>query len=64
MVKTLVDEEVVQSSAPAVPSSERTAQATVASKSGVEPKLAAVAEPQVDCYDSCLDLSALFLGRG
>ena len=64
MVKTLVDEEVVQSSAPAVSSNKRTAQATLASKTRVEPNLAAVAEPQVDFYDSCLDLSALFLGRG
>jgi len=63
-VKTLVDEQEVQSSAPAVSSNERAAQASLAHKSKAEPKLVAVAQPQVDYYESCLDLSALFLGRG
>ena len=66
-MKTLVAEPEVQSSSPASTQDARprqAAQEVIRSQSKAEPKTPAVAEAQVDCYESCLDLSALFLGRG
>jgi hypothetical protein len=65
-VKTL-DEQEVQSSAPAVSKNEtvrQAAQKAFENKPKAEAKTPAVPQSQVDCYESCLDLSALFLGRG
>ena len=66
-MKTLVDEQEVQSSAPAITQDAKprqAAQAVVWSQSKAEPKTPAVVPAQVDCYESCLDLAALFLPRG
>jgi len=66
-VKTLVAEQEVQSSGAAITQDARPRQATqevIRSQSKAEPKTPAVAQAQVDCYESCLDLSALFLPRG
>jgi len=63
-VKTLVDEQEVQSS-PAIGRDERSRQ--VAPTIIVSQKKAAPAvlpETQPDRYESCLDLAAQFLGRG
>jgi hypothetical protein len=63
-VKTLVDEQEVQSS-PEIKRDERVRQETpvvMVSQKKVVP--ATPADTQQDCYESCLDLAALFLGRG
>lgn len=65
-MKTL-DEQEVQSSAPAVSRNEtvrQAAQKAFENKAKAEPKTPAVADSQADCYESCLDLAALYLGRG
>jgi hypothetical protein len=63
-VKTLVEEQEVQSSSPAIPQNVRAPQAGMQNQIKVETKTPVVAQPQADCYESCLDLAALFLGRG
>jgi hypothetical protein len=63
-VKTLVDEQEVQSSSPAIPQNARVPQARIQSQPKAEAKTPVVAQPQADCYESCLDLAALFLARG
>jgi len=63
-VKTLVDEQEVQSSSPAIPQNARVLQAHIQSQTKAEAKTPVVAQPQADCYESCLDLAALFLARG
>jgi len=63
-VKTLVDEQEVQSSSPAIPQKARVPQARIQSQTKAEAKTPAIAQPQADCYESCLDLAALFLARG
>jgi len=63
-VKTLVEEQEVQSS-PEIGRDERSRQ--VAPTVIVSQKKAVSATPpdtQTDCYESCLDLAAQFLGRG
>jgi hypothetical protein len=63
----ILDEQEVQSGTPAVSRNEtvrQAAQKAFENKANAEPKTPAVAQSQVDCYESCLDLSALFLGRG
>jgi len=59
-----VDEQEVQSSSPAIPQKARAPQAGTQNQIKVEAKTAVVAPPQADCYESCLDLAALFLARG
>jgi len=66
-VKSLVAEQEVQSSSPAVTQDAKprqAAQEVIRSQSKAEPKTPAVAPAKVDCYESCLDLAALFLARG
>lgn len=63
-MKTLVDEQEVQSSSPVIPQNAGAPQARVKIQIKAEAKAPVVAQPQVDCYESCLDLSALFLPRG
>ena len=63
-MKTLVDEQEVQSSSPAIPQKARVPQAGIQNQIKVEAKTPVVAQPQADCYESCLDLAALFLARG
>lgn len=63
-MKTLVDEQEVQSS-PAIGRDERSQQVAptvIASQKKAVP--ATHPDAQTDCYESCLDLAALFLGRG
>jgi len=63
-VKTLVDEQEVQSS-PEIKRDERVRQvAPAVMVSQKKPVPATSADKQTDCYESCLDLAALFLGRG
>jgi len=63
-VKTLVDEQEVQSS-PEIKRDERVRQvAPVVMVSQKKAVPATSADKQTDCYESCLDLAALFLGRG
>ena len=63
-MKTLVEEQEVQSSSPAVPQKARAPQARIQSQIKAEAKTPVVAQPQADCYESCLDLAAQFLARG
>ena len=63
-MKALVEEQEVQSSSPSVPQNAAAAQARIQSQIKAEAKPPIVAQPQADCYESCLDLAALFLGRG
>jgi hypothetical protein len=63
-VKTLVDEQEVQSSSPAIPQKARVPQAGIQSQTKAEAKTPVVTQPQADCYESCLDIAALFLARG
>jgi len=63
-VKTLVDEQEVQSGSPAIPQKARVPEARIQSQAKAEAKTPVVAQPQADCYESCLDLAALFLARG
>lgn len=63
-MKTLVDEQEVQSS-PEIKRDERVRQvapAVIVSQTKAVPPTPGDAQP--DCYESCLDLAALFLGRG
>ncbi|HEY4679254.1 MAG TPA: hypothetical protein VIJ01_18960 [Candidatus Angelobacter sp.] len=65
-MKTLVDEQEIQSN-PAIERDERSRHE--APKIGVRQRVAVPATPpaaqsQTDCYESCLDLAAEFLGRG
>jgi hypothetical protein len=65
-VKTLVDEQEIQSS-PAVSRKERKPQAApsnIGSYKREMPTTSSVSAPPADCYESCLDLSAEFLARG
>ena len=63
-MKTLVDEQEVQSSSPVTPQIARAPQARIQSQIKAEAKTPVVAQPQVECYESCLELAALFLARG
>lgn len=63
-MKTLVDEQEVQSSSPALPQNARVSLARIQSQTKAEAKTPVVAQPQADCYESCLDIAALFLARG
>ena len=63
-MKTLVDEQEVQSSSPVAPQKARAPQARMQIQIKAEAKTPVAAQPQVDCYESCLDLAALFLARG
>ncbi len=63
-MKTLVDEQEVQASRPAIPQKARAPQADIQSQIKAEAKTPVVAKPPADCYESCLDLAALFLARG
>ncbi len=63
-MKTLVDEQEVQSSSPVVPQNARAPQARIESQIKAETKKPVVAQPQVDGYESCLELAAQFLARG
>lgn len=63
-MKTLVNEEEVQSISPVIPQNAGAPQARIQGQIKVEVKSPVVAEAQVDCYESCLDLAALFLARG
>lgn len=62
-MKTLVDEQEVQSSSPVIPQNAGAPKARIQSSIKAEAKTP-VAQPEVDGYESCLDLAALFLGRG
>jgi hypothetical protein len=63
-VKTLVDEPEVQSSSQVVPQKASAPRARMQNQIKAEAKTPAVAQPQVDYYESCLELAALFLARG
>ena len=63
-MKTLVEEQEVQTSAQVVPQKAVVPQARIQSQIKAEVKTPVVAQPQVDCYESCLDLAAQFLARG
>lgn len=59
-----MDEQEVQSNSPAIVQNTGAMQAGIQSQIKAEAKTPVVAQPQADCYESCLDLAALFLGRG
>lgn len=63
-MKTLVEEQEVQSSSPVVSQNMRAPQPRIEKQINAEAKPSVVAQAQVDCYESCLDLAALFLPRG
>jgi hypothetical protein len=65
-VKTLVDEQEIQSS-PAIAREERSRQGApngIVSQIKVVPVTTSAPQSLTDCYESCLDLSALFIARG
>jgi hypothetical protein len=63
-MKTLVDEQEAQSSSPVIPQNAGAPQTRLQSPIKAEAKTPVIAQPQEDCYESCLDLAALFLARG
>jgi len=63
-VKTLVEEQEVQSSSQAVPQKPVELRAHTQSHVRAEANPPVVAQPKVECYESCLELAALFIARG
>ena len=65
-MKTVIEEQETQATGQAVAQEPRKRELAVPSVSVQQaPKPEAIsAQPKVDCYESCLDLSALFLPRG